>query len=140
MHDPLADLVNLTDALYQAELAKMHGLAAQESKLRGDLIKLDQHQKQNMALSASELFAPRHIGADVLWQGWVGRSRTELNQQLALVLAKKSQMMSALRRAHGKRHAAAQLRKDALSARRKKSNEKRDQQEQNLLLLKPYLG
>ena len=140
MQGPFADLVDLTDALYQAELAKMHGLAAQESKLRSDLAKLDLHHKQNMALSASEFFAPRHIGADVLWQGWVGRSRAELNRQLALVLAHKAQMMKALHHAHGKRHAASQLLENAQSERRKKINEKRDQQEQNLLLLKPYQG
>ena len=140
MHDPLADLADLTDALYQAELAKLHGVAAQESKLRADLIRLDQHQKQNLALPAAELFAPRHIGADVLWQGWVGRTRTELNQQLALVLAHKAQMMKALRRAHGKHHAANQIWEDAQRARRKKRTEKRDQQEQGLLLLKPYQG
>jgi small-conductance mechanosensitive channel len=140
MSEPLADLADLTDALYQAELAKMQGLAARENKLRADLVKLDQHHKQNLTLPAAQLFAPRHIGADVLWHGWVGRSRTELNQQLALVLAQKSQMMNALRRAHGKHLAANQLLEDAQAKRRKRFNDKRDQQEQSLLLLKPYQG
>ena len=140
MSEPLADLVNLTDALYQAELAKMQGLAARESKLRADLAKLDQHHKQNLTLPATELFAPRHIGADVLWHGWVGRTRTELNQQLALVLAQKSQMMKALRSAHGKHQAADQVLEDARISRRKRFNDKRDQQEQSLLLLKPFQG
>lgn len=138
MQGPLADLADLTDALYQVELAKMHGLAAHEGKLRADLAALDQHHKQNLTLPAAQLFAPRHIGADVLWHGWVGRSRTELNQKLALVLAQKAQMMKALRRAHGKYQAAKQMREDAQSKQRIRLNEKRDQQEQNLLLLKPY--
>jgi len=140
MHEPLADLVDLNDALYQAELAKMQGLAAHEGKLRADLARLEQQHKQNLTLPATQLFAPRHIGADVLWQGWVGRSRTDINQQLALVLAQKAQMMKGLRLAHGKHQAAKQLLEDARTEHHSRLNEKRDQQEQNLLLLKPYQG
>jgi hypothetical protein len=140
MHQPLADLVDLNDALYQAELAKLQGLTAQEGKLRADLARLEQHHQQNQSLPAEQLFAPRHIGADVLWQGWVGRTRTELNQKLALVLAQKSQMMNGLRRAHGKREAAKQLLHDARAKHRTRLNEKREELEQGLLLLKPYMG
>ncbi len=140
MPQPLADLADLTDALYQAELAKMHGLVAQERKLRADLAKLEKHHKHNLTLPATQMFAPRHIGADVLWHGWVGRSRLELNQKLALVLAQKSRMMHALRRAHGKHLAAEKLLENARIEHRKRIDDKRDQQEQNLLLMKGYQG
>ena len=55
----------------------------------------------------------RQIGADVLWQGWVGRTRESLNIELAQILAQKEYMKSALQRAFGKQAAAKELVADA---------------------------
>lgn len=140
MLTPLIELATLTDALYQAQLAKLHKLVEAERKLRRDLDALETHQRANLALPDAQLCAPRQIGADVLWQGWVSRSRQELNRQLALVLAQKAQMMRTLRSAHGKRHAAKELLKDAQSEHRHRRDAKRNHQEQSLLLLKSHMG
>lgn len=42
------------------------------------------------------------IGSDVIWQSWVGRTRSQLNIQLAKVLSTKEYHLAAVRKAYGK--------------------------------------
>lgn len=114
----LRDLSALTEMLYRAEQARMRDLNETESRLRRALGSLDETRKTALALPADTLGPMRRVGGDILWQGWIGRNRAELNRQLALCLAQKARLMARLRRAHGKHEAARHLLKDADAATR----------------------
>lgn len=103
------DLTLLTGALYERERLKMQNLNREEARLRQDLTRLDAHRLANRDLPDPQLQGFREIGADLLWQGWIGRNRAGLQTDLARVLARKGQMMLGLRRAFGKHQAALSL-------------------------------
>ncbi len=109
MTDPLKDLVEVTEALYRAELLKMHAITARENCLRKDLRDLDEHNRSTRSIPDSQLNGLRQIGADVLWQGWVARTRRNLNVELAQILVQKERMKAELQRAFGKQLAASRL-------------------------------
>ncbi|UXX82280.1 hypothetical protein [Roseovarius pelagicus] len=115
----LSDLQQITDALLAAEQAKMHDILQREAQLRRALGDLDRHRRDNLDLTAAELAAPRALGADIVWQGWVGRTRTRLNTELARVLVTKADKMAALHRAFGRNVAMDHLINDARRARDK---------------------
>lgn len=119
----LSELAALTDMLYRAEQAKLREIVAKEATLRRDLARLDENRRRTMHLPDDQLTNMRHIGADLQWQAWLGRSREELNRQLALCLAQKARMLTALRRAHGRKLASDEILKndqDARAIRRQK--------------------
>lgn len=107
--EPLQALAATADALYQARLAQLRSVLAEEARLRRELADLDTHRLRNAHLPATELAGLRAIGGDMLWQGWVDRMQAELNMQLAKVLVRKAAEMDALRRAFGKAEAAEGL-------------------------------
>lgn len=136
MSQTLSDLTKLTEALYQAETAKMQDLLLQEAKLRQDLAGLEEHRRANRDLPDAALQGVRQIGADILWQGWVGRSKADLQAELARVLARKGQMIGQLRRAFGKHQAAVKMLADDTSANAKKALARREDLLADLALLK----
>lgn len=105
----LDDLARITAALWQAEEARLQRIARAEAALRGDLQRLDVQRRSATRLPAETLTDARRIGADMLWQGWAGQRRAELQTRLAQMLAKKEPALRALRRAHGRQEAAARL-------------------------------
>lgn len=114
--DPLGDLVGLTDVLYRAEQTKLRELSEREGQLRRALITLEERRKATASLPATQLDAIRQVGADLLWQGWIGRNRAGLNRQLALCLAQKARFLTNLRRAYGRHLAAQSLHDDRTAA------------------------
>ncbi len=115
----LPRLGRITDALLAAEQARLRDILQREAQLRRALGDLDRHQRNNLALPAAELAAPRALGADIVWQGWVGRTRARLNTELAQVLVAKAGHMAGLRRAFGRSVAMDQLINDERVAQRK---------------------
>jgi len=136
MSQRLSDLTKLTEALYQAETAKMQDLLLQEAKLRQDLADLEEHRRANRDLPDTAMQGVRQIGADILWQGWVGRSKVDLQAELARVLARKGQMIGQLRRAFGKHQAATKMLADDTGAHTKKALVRRESLLADLALLK----
>lgn len=134
-HDALADMVQLTDALFQAEQVQMRDLFNRETQLRRDLAELESYHRDNRILPTAELAAVRQVGADVLWQGWVSRTRQELQRQLALLLAEKGNRMRALRRAHGRYLAAEELHRADNATQDLYATKRMNQLEQSLILL-----
>ncbi len=126
-NNQIRELSVLTDALYQAELNKMREINAREASLRHDLAELENFHQSNSTLPPDELHTVRQIGADVLWEGWVSRTREELNTKLAQVLAQKARLTVALRQAFGKQIAAAEMLDQADEANRQR-HEKQHQQ------------
>ncbi|WP_324753299.1 hypothetical protein [Roseovarius sp. Pro17] len=135
----MSDLLQLKqamDARYQAQQAVLRDLARQEGDLRRALSDLDDMRQGARALPDDQLAAPRAIGADLLWQGWTQRTRQELNVQLAQVLVRKAEKMSALRQAFGRAEAVSQLLVQEKTARRKAAQDRDLQVGQQLALLR----
>ena len=114
----------------------MRDLIEKENKLRGALSKLEANRKAALALPATDLQPIRQIGADILWQGWVGRNREDLNRQLALCLAHKARIVSGLKRAYGKHSAAKDLLENECAALRKKKDGAVVERDQNMYIVR----
>jgi len=109
-HDALCDV---SDALYQREVARFRALRDEETRLRTALAQLDAQARAVRHLSDEALRGVREIGADIVWQGWLAQHRAALQSELAQVLARKEQAMPAQRRAFGRAEAARALRAQA---------------------------
>ncbi|OUS19604.1 hypothetical protein A9Q95_15230 [Rhodobacterales bacterium 59_46_T64] len=109
MSQQFKELVQVTDALYQVELAKVQKIAAEEARLRQALADLDSQARDAMNAAQDDMMAVRALGADLLWRQWVGRARAALQMQLAQVLVRKNEAMVKLRRAFGKTTVAQDL-------------------------------
>lgn len=108
MRQQLADLAELTDAVYRSRLSGMQRILAQESRLRQNLQRLDQMAAPDDTLEQQDM-AMRAIGADLLWQGWVSRQKSHTNIQLASLLAQKNAVLRELALAFGRAQVAEQL-------------------------------
>ena len=97
----LADLHAITSARYAQRQQSFARLVEKENHIRGELQRIDDMDRANRSARA-EAIPMRAIGADVIWQGWMGRSRTALNMELARVLAVKAQHLKEVQRAYGK--------------------------------------
>lgn len=97
--DDLAMLQTLVEVKYRQQQESFARLMQQENRLRHALRQLDIH----MAESRSSDDTPQKaIGADILWQSWIGRKKRELNMQLAQVLAVKERHIAQIKKAYGK--------------------------------------
>ncbi|MDF3415207.1 hypothetical protein HKX54_12125 [Sulfitobacter sp. M57] len=94
-------------------------VVAEENQLRQELRRL---QKLDGAVHQEDSFVSgmRVIGADLLWQGWLSRSQSTLNMQLARVLAIKSYEQERVRKAFGKVVALENLIKEEKKSRQRK--------------------
>jgi len=109
MMSQMNELVHITDALFQVEQAKMQQIAAEEAAIRAALADLDAQYNNAQNDAKSDMTAIRALGADLLWQVWVGKKRANLQMELAKVLVRKAQAAEGLRYAFGKNHVAGQL-------------------------------
>ena len=118
----LADLQRLeaiTRAKYDQQQQSFQRIQAEEARLRAELARLDDMLKTSEAAAEGQ-GEMRAIGADILWQGWVARSKTALNIKLAQVLAIKEQQLHQVRQAFGKLQVVEQLIAETRSVTRKK--------------------
>lgn len=109
MPDRSQDILRLTEALYRAEVAALQALNVEETRLRGQLRELDELRRAAQGRAEEPRLGYRGIGADMLWQGWIGRAKAELHASLARVLGRKGQAEQRLRRSFGKYEAARRL-------------------------------
>lgn len=109
INSDLNAVAEVTEALYRAEAGQMHQLLAEENRLREALAWLDAQYASNRSLPEADLGGLRQIGGDMIWQGWMGRKRAELQSELARVLGRKGQRVGKLRRAFGKAQAVERM-------------------------------
>lgn len=115
-------LCEVSDALYQRELARLRAVRDEEARLRMALSQLDAQARDARRLPDSALHGVREIGADLVWQGWLARHRAMLQSELAHVLARKAHAMPAQRRAFGRAEAARALHAQARAEARKRQD------------------
>lgn len=113
----LRRMQRITQIDYDRQREGFARILAQESALRAELSRLDAMNRDARAATEAR---HRAIGADVLWHGWVGRTRTDLNLRLARVLAMKDQHRTRVRKAYGKVLVLDELLSDALTLRKKR--------------------
>lgn len=136
----LQSLKQVTEAAYQVEQAKLRDILTREAELRRDLAALAKKLQTASCLPPEQLAAPRAIGADLLWQGWIQRNRQDLNVQLAQVLVAKAEKMSALTRAFGRAEAVETLLNNQKTARRKDALDRAQRATEDLTLLQNYIS
>ncbi len=97
--EKLPELQRIVETRYMIQRRELSGLLAREGALRAELKKLDEYAR---APASDDAGSMRAIGADVLWKSWVGRKKTQLNIQLAQILAQKDHHLRQVRKAYGK--------------------------------------
>lgn len=97
----LMSLMALTQAKYDQQQQSFQKLVSEENRLRAELARLDAaaHLARSTPNGEKEM---RAIGADIIWQGWVVRKKTQLNLKLAQVLALKQHHLAQVKNAYGK--------------------------------------
>ena len=104
----LKDLHVVAQLRFLQEYAKISDILRDEAQIREQLMRLEQKSRQVEA-PADAIQTMSIVGADILWQSWVSRSRRQLNMELAQVLARKSDAIAGFRKAFGKREAVEQM-------------------------------
>ena len=115
----MQELVNITQVLYLKEQAAVQDILSKEAALRSKLAQIDQQVLQARD-NARGVEPMKTTGADVIWLAWVGRAKTQLNLQLAQVLARKLLVMDKVRIAFGKTQVARQMAQTDANTQRKK--------------------
>ncbi|MEP1767148.1 MAG: hypothetical protein ABJJ53_10995 [Sulfitobacter sp.] len=113
----IAKIQKLVDLKYHQQQESFSRLLAQENRLRGSLFQLDQQLSDSRNTTDTQQQA---IGADILWQAWIGRKKRDLNLQLAQVLSVKERHIEQVRSAYGKVVVAEQLYQQACDKRKDK--------------------
>ncbi|WP_375573811.1 hypothetical protein ABWH93_10535 [Seohaeicola saemankumensis] len=125
MSKALQDVSSVMDAMYQSRVSGLQRLILQEAKLRDNLRRLDDMRETRAELALDD-HAMRALGADLLWQGWLMRQRSEINMQLANLMVQKAALIDALRLAFGRSQVAATLVTNARNEAQAKRNKASD--------------
>lgn len=115
---PLEQLLSVSQAGYDKQKRSFAKILAEENRLRSELSRLKELGQASTATDLS-LIPLQSVGADILWQSWLTRTRSDLNMQLARTLAIKAHEQANVRQAFGKVVALRQLVLDARNRDRK---------------------
>lgn len=107
IHD-LKDLAQLTELAFSACSAELQKLTKREVELRERFRQLEA-QRKNASSPVEDVLEHRLTGLDVLYQMWVGKQLSDLNAELAVVLAEKEKQLGELRVKFGKKNVSKQL-------------------------------
>lgn len=108
METPLSALLRLTDMQWRTKQAALAALNAEETRIQGLLAQLDsEDEAARTGLAQNPL--GRHLGLDLRWQIWAGRTRANLNMERARILARKEALMGEMRKSFGRKQAAKSL-------------------------------
>lgn len=97
----LMELLSITKIKYDQQQQSFQRLVSEEARLRGELDRLNFSVLQAQAKPENN-DKMRAIGAEIMWQSWVARSKTQINLKLAQVLALKLQHLAQVKKAYGK--------------------------------------
>lgn len=121
--DKLVQMARVTEAVYLNEFQKVKSILNEEARLRGELARL-QAQEETGRQEMADGLTMQAVGADLLWQAWLSRSRQQLNIELAQVIARKLNAISKVRQAFGRQNAVNAMH-DKLRADRQAERQKR---------------
>ncbi|MEX3316344.1 hypothetical protein [Sulfitobacter sp. PS-8MA] len=125
----LRHLEAICQAKYDQQRQSFLRIKTEESRLRRELERLD-HMARQANDASTRTGVMRAVGADIMWQAWIGRSKNELNLKLAQVLAIKDQQLAQVRQAFGKLQVAQEL----IASVQKNQRKRRDQSQMELAI------
>lgn len=108
----LLQLEQLRSLKSQKALAE---ITAEEARLRRQIGTLQEHRRMSHEADPG-LMPMRAIGADILWQGWIDRTQSDLNMDLARVLARKAPIAKRAKKNIGRRDVVSEM-KDEMQTR-----------------------
>lgn len=117
----LTKLLMICETRYAQTQQEFTKLCAEEHRLRAEIDRLSS-MGQQAQVPTVEVAEMRAIGADVIWQGWLGRAKTALNMSLAQILAAKESHIGEVRTAYGKLLMVKKLLSDMKMEKRKNTN------------------
>lgn len=97
----LSQMEAILAARYEQQQQSFQRLVAREMRVRNDIARLNENLLKSRA-ETSPQSNMRLVGADIAWQGWVGRNKATLNNELAQILAIKEHHLKQVRTAYGK--------------------------------------
>ncbi|MFV0512277.1 MAG: hypothetical protein ACK5MY_01395 [Jhaorihella sp.] len=104
----MRQLEQVARAQYLREIGKIREILDRETALRTQLNRLSEQAAQARHVHAADP-AMQSLGADMAWQGWLGRSRARLNTELAQVMAQKLVALDGVRTTFGRQQAVQTL-------------------------------
>ncbi|MEP5731452.1 MAG: hypothetical protein ABJL67_19010 [Sulfitobacter sp.] len=120
--DDLPRLLEISQTRYDQQRQAFALIVQEENRLRAELEKL-KGLDQVGSSDPHEMIKMKSLGADVLWQSWLARSRTTLNIQLARTLALKAHEQDKVRHVFGKVTALESLIATNMASRQKKARQ-----------------
>ena len=114
MGEDLEQLAQVCEMQFAVTEQKLRDIMALEAQLRERIRNI-----RNQAIISNENNALKSVGADIAWQTWVSKTLTQLNVDLAQVLAVKEGYLIEARRAFSKKLASNALVKKRSEAKRK---------------------
>lgn len=103
----LSILRQVTTARREIASAKLQAIVAEERVLRREIQEIDVQIHESFDLSLDQTM--RAMGGDVLFHGWAGRRRAEIQMQIARLRVKKEKAHADLAQAFGRDEALRQL-------------------------------
>jgi hypothetical protein len=119
-NDTLSQMSTVTEVLFQREFSAVQGILKEESAIRHSLAQLDAQSQSSSSNNAQDC-AMQTIGADILWQAWVSKTRRQLNIELAQIVARKFEAIAHIRKAFGRKEAVKILMEKSREDRQKKA-------------------
>ena len=113
----LNGLTRLLEINFQKQQRAYSKILAHESRLRGEIRKLDEKAKAAEVQCSHQILA---IGADVIWKAWLDKTRRVLNLELAHVLAQKETLKSGVQKEYGKLIVSGQIKQKLETASKEK--------------------
>lgn len=107
IHD-LKDLALINELAFSACSAELQKLTKREEELR-ERFRLLEAQRKDASSPVEDVLEHRLTGLDVLYQMWVGKQLSDLNAELAVILAEKEKQLGDLRVKFGKKNVSRQL-------------------------------
>jgi len=95
----LKSIEQIFDLKFKKKQGAFLAVVQQEKQLRAQLNKLDIQARSSQVHEHQNMQA---IGADVIWQSWVERTRKTLNLELAQVLAQKEALLANVKKDYGR--------------------------------------
>lgn len=104
----MENLVHLMEIQYQNTQQELQSVVTQEIAIRSKLDALKRHALSARNLNYEAEPEMRSMGADVVWERWLEKSRLQLNIELSQTLARKEAHLSLVRKSFGRLQVARQ--------------------------------
>ena len=105
----IQSLVQLMEVKYHSSQQGLQSVLKQETTIRTKLNTLANHAFDAHNISYESKPEMRSLGADMVWERWLERTRIQLNLELANILVTKEAHLSIVRRSFGKLQIARKM-------------------------------